>query len=409
MNGNEQEEDGIEDEDDLISMNNVTRKFEFPQKERNKGHKKRDKKYSLKGGIRHNDPERVGLVGGGGESSGKSGTKSKTLNHQTSLHHSSLPKDVENSGITINGVDGSTIKVRPRSPRKRQSSRKQTFLRKSTHKTSIEPSREASKKRASVLQNNGKFPVSRMVKSKMATYYNQALTEEEKVSFRIQKAHEEKGRMICRVLCFYFFTFLVFLVSISLALYFVEEYSFTVSSQFSLDHMTRLGRTPKTIKVVFNLMYESLSSYELPLKVDGEDIYPRMLDSGYNYIGILKMTTDFPYLFRSYKALFNNLMFINICRFYFKEVEKVGECGEELYDTGLETNSVWVLENTRGVLNSMNALKGDKVKIEELIRSRELKHLGKISDFLKIFEFLQFLDLNDVESIWMAFGNSKEL
>ena len=80
----------------------------------------------------------------------------------------------------------------------------------------------------------------------------------------------------------------------------------------------------------------------------------------------------------TYSELFNELVFVKICDKYIK-VQTNQSCSEELYNTGLETISIYILENSRKQLNSFNQAGKKEQVAKSLINSDEMAQLGKIN------------------------------
>ena len=115
------------------------------------------------------------------------------------------------------------------------------------------------------------------------------------------------------------------------------------------------------------------------------------MEMGYANIGSLTQNNEFPNFMTEYSEIFNELVFVGICEKFIR-TQTNETCSEELYNTGLETISIYILENSRKQLNIFAQGKDREDTAKKLIQSDEVAQLGKnLKKIKKINFFRHFL------------------
>jgi hypothetical protein len=147
-------------------------------------------------------------------------------------------------------------------------------------------------------------------------------------------------------------------------------------------HSADLTMTNHCVKMSYRMMYESLSRSEYPLIIDQVPNFETYTQEGYNNLGKIVNILNIEEIQNSqYIKTLKSVYMTNICTSYLERV--AGEaCTQELESSGLETVSIFILENSRKILNQFEALvqEGSRSKsqiAEELLNSQDGKTLGK--------------------------------
>ena len=101
------------------------------------------------------------------------------------------------------------------------------------------------------------------------------------------------------------------------------------------------------------------------------------MEESYTSIAELGDDNQFPSILSKYQASFNNLFKVSVCDEFLKGIRKM-DCNEELFNTGLETISTYILENSKKVLNSFTVLRKTEQAAKRLLNSADMKKLGTI-------------------------------
>lgn len=89
------------------------------------------------------------------------------------------------------------------------------------------------------------------------------------------------------------------------------------------------------------------------------DLYRFYVDQGYDSISNLTQYEGDPWFVSDYLTEFSDLMFKDMCENFLKNYADSLTCDDELLNTGLETMSIFIMENTRKILNQFDLAGGD--------------------------------------------------
>jgi hypothetical protein len=114
------------------------------------------------------------------------------------------------------------------------------------------------------------------------------------------------------------------------------------------------------------------------------DLYRYYVDEGYDTIANLTQLNSDPWFVSEYTEEFSDLMFKDMCEnFLYEYTKKDSSCDDELLNTGLETMSIFIMENTRKLLNQFDLNGADQAAAQNLLNSNDFKNLGKLQPTTK--------------------------
>lgn len=109
------------------------------------------------------------------------------------------------------------------------------------------------------------------------------------------------------------------------------------------------------------------------------------LDRGYKSLRELSTKLDFPFMLKKFSENYKKIYVENICENFLKNVQ--GEqCKLTIFEKGLETASVFVMESARKEINQFLDISNNKKEEEsqKILSSKNFENLGKKS-ILKFF------------------------
>ena len=221
-------------------------------------------------------------------------------------------------------------------------------------------------------------------------------SDEQRIVERVKKFKEQKGRTcnglslkviaVCFIICFVFFFGSIY-----------HKYSSNHSLVFVEKNFVKLASLPVSLKIIFNLMMESLSQLQIPLLVQGnflslsnfeklfcadfklllgENLFEEYTKKSYEKIGELSQDIAFPRMLSWYKEDFSRLYFAEVCQEYIEKV-KGERCSDQLLRTSLKTLSISIIERSKKILTKLKVSGVARGTAIELMNSHEVLQLGK--------------------------------
>lgn len=94
-----------------------------------------------------------------------------------------------------------------------------------------------------------------------------------------------------------------------------------------------------------------------------------------------------PWFISDYTQMFSNVMFHDMCEYFLKDYTGVQSCTDELLNTGLETMSIFIMENTRKLLSEFTKNGGDEASAKTILNSNDFAALGKLTEDFYNFRY----------------------
>lgn len=91
------------------------------------------------------------------------------------------------------------------------------------------------------------------------------------------------------------------------------------------------------------------------------DLYAKYIDLGYSAVSNLTQQGSLPFTYNGFKTTFNSLVIDNVCKNYLNAAFSVS-CDDNLLNSGLDTISIHIMENTRKTLNGFEPISYDLAK-----------------------------------------------
>lgn len=103
-------------------------------------------------------------------------------------------------------------------------------------------------------------------------------------------------------------------------------------------------------------------------------LFDEKIDTAYQSLSSVANKSGFKFSFEEYENHFNQMVFVNICEEYLKK-QPGRYCDLEILSSGIQTISIYVLENARKLLARYPNLDPERAK--EILNSEDMGLLGK--------------------------------